>query len=67
MQITRAYRADGSLRFDALEELRTRYKTELYELNWHNIYTRPDLQIRAGILKSKENYAIFSPYAANSE
>ena len=28
-QITRAYNADGSLRFDSLYELRTRYKKEL--------------------------------------
>lgn len=58
-QITRAYKADGRIRFDALEELRTKYKSELYELNWQNIYTRPDLQIRAGILKSKENFKLF--------
>ena len=66
-QITRAYKADGSIRFDALEELRTKYRKELYELNWHNIYSRPDLQIRAGILKSKENYLEFKPYAADTE
>ena len=66
-QITRAYKANGLLRFDALEELRTKYRKELYELNWHNIYSRPDLQIRAGILKLKENYFVFVPYAVNSE
>lgn len=66
-QITRAYRADGSIRFDALDELRTKYKTELYQLNWLNIYSRPDLQIRAGILKSKENYLLFEKYAANTD
>lgn len=65
-QITRAYRSDGSIRFDALDELRTKYKTELYQLNWLNIYSRPDLQIRAGILKSKENYQLFEKYAANT-
>lgn len=65
-QITRAYRADGSLRFDALSELRSKYRKELYELSWQNIYIRPDLQIRAGILKSKENYDLFEKYAANT-
>ena len=65
-QITRAYRSDGSIRFDALDELRSKYRTELYQLTWQNIYTRPDLQIRAGILKLKENYEIFKPYAANT-
>lgn len=64
-QITRAYRLDNSIRFDALEELRAKYKSELYELNWNNIYQRPDLQIRAGILKMKENYHLFKPYAFN--
>lgn len=64
-QITRAYRPDGRLRFDALQELRLKYKPELYELNWNNIYQRADLQIRAGLLKLKENYEIFRPYAAN--
>lgn len=58
---------DGSLRFDALSELRLKYKSELFELTWNNIYSRPDLQIRAGILKSKENYEIFAPHAANRE
>lgn len=66
-QITRAYRTDGSIRFDALEELKQKYKTELHQLNWSNIYSRPDLQIRAGLLKSKENYEIFAPYAANTD
>lgn len=65
-QITRAYKQDGiTIRFDALSELRTKYKTELHELTWNNIYSRPDLQIRAGLLKSKENYEIFAPYAAS--
>lgn len=55
-QITRAYRSDGSLRFDTLTDLRTRYKNELQELSWNNVYTRPDLQIRSMILLVKESY-----------
>lgn len=51
------------MRFDALQELRSKYRSELFELNWLNIYDRPDLQIRAGILKSKENYEYWMPYA----
>lgn len=58
-QLTRAWRIDGSLRFDVISELRTKYPKDLYELNWSNVYTRPDLQMRAGILKSKENYEYF--------
>lgn len=65
-QITRAYTSTGSIRFDALEELRTKYPKELYELNWLNIYSRPDLQIRAGILKSRDNYNYFKNNSANT-
>lgn len=64
-QITRAYDNTGRIRFDALEELRTKYRSELYELNWLNIYSRPDLQIRAGLLKMKENYDQFRAYSYN--
>lgn len=55
-QITRAYNADGSLRFDSLYELRTRYKTELKDAAWETIYSRPDVQIRMIILMSRDNY-----------
>lgn len=58
-QLTRAWRADGSLRFDALAEMRNKHNNELYQLNWGNIYTRPDLQIRAVLLKSKDNYKYY--------
>ncbi len=55
-QITRAYNADGSLRFDSLYELRTRYKKELKDAAWETIYSRPDVQIRMIILMSRDNY-----------
>lgn len=58
-QITRAYNKDGSLRFDALAELRQKYPLELGEWNWYNVYTRPDLQIRAVVLKMRDNYNYF--------
>ena len=64
-QLTRAYRSDNTIRFDAIEELKAKYRNELYELNWVNVYSRPELQIRAGLLKLKENYYIFKPYAFN--
>ena len=54
-QITRAWNPDGSLRFDALSEMRSRHP-ELRELSWHTVYQRPDLQIRALILKSRDDY-----------
>lgn len=55
-QLTRTYRPDGTIRFDILQELKDRYKSELKELAWTNIYQRPDLQIRAMMLLSKQNY-----------
>lgn len=55
-QLTRAYRSNGSLRFDSLKELRDRNREELEELSWSNIYSRPDLQIRAIILMTRSNW-----------
>lgn len=54
-QITRAYKQDGSLRFDALSEMRAKHP-ELRELTWNNVYQRPDLQLRAVVLKLKDDY-----------
>ena len=54
-QITRAYRADGSLRFDSLAGLRAQH-AELREWSWSNVYQRPDLQLRAIVLMSRGNY-----------
>lgn len=57
-QITRAYRADGGLRFDSLAELRNKHSAELTGWNWSNVYTRPDLQLRAIILMNRDNYKL---------
>jgi hypothetical protein len=54
-QLTRAYRIDGTLRFDALAEMRTQHPA-LQELDWSNVYQRPDLQLRALVLKSRDNF-----------
>lgn len=54
-QITRAYRADGTVRFDALADLRTQYSTELGALSWSTVYQRPDLQLRALVLMSRDS------------
>lgn len=54
-QLTRAWRPDGSTRFDALAEMRQAHPG-LQALNWGNIYNRPDLQIRALILKVRSDY-----------
>ncbi len=59
-QITRAYRKDGSLRFDALAELKSKHPV-LAEWSWQNVYLRPDLQLRGLVLKSKDDYqALFN-------
>jgi hypothetical protein len=49
-QLTRAYRKDGSERFDALAELRSAHP-ELAGLTWENIYQSPEMQLRAIVLK----------------
>lgn len=54
-QITRAYRVDGTVRFDALADLREQYDVELGELSWSTIYQRPDLQFRALVLMSRDS------------
>lgn len=54
-QITRAYRPDGSLRFDSLADMRNRHPS-LREWSWQNVYQRPDLQIRGVVLMSRVNW-----------
>jgi len=55
-QVTRAYKADGSLRFDALKEIRDKNSAELKELSWLTVKVRPDLQIRAMVLMINASY-----------
>lgn len=55
-QITVAYRADGSVRFDKLTEMRNQYNSELKELSWLTVKERPDLQIRAIVLMTRDSY-----------
>ena len=54
-QLTRAWHPDGGLRFDALAELRDRHPA-LQDLDWATIYQRPDLQLRALVLKVRDDY-----------
>ena len=58
-QITKAFREDGSIRFDTLSDLTRKFPTELKGLNWNNIKTKPDLQIRAMLLLWRSNYVLF--------
>ncbi len=53
-QITRAYRSNGMLRFDALSDLHDRYEVELMDMSWSNIYARPELQLRSIVLMSRD-------------
>ena len=53
-QITRAYRADGTVRFDSLTDMRSRY-APLADWSWQNVYQRPDLQLRAMVLMTRES------------
>jgi len=55
-QLTRAYKTNGDIRFDIINDLRKQHNNELRELSWNNVYQRPDLQIRAMILLSRNNY-----------
>jgi hypothetical protein len=58
-QITRAWRADGTLRFDSLAGLRAQYGAELSGWTWDTAYSRPDLQLRAIVLMSRDAYRPF--------
>lgn len=62
-QITRAYRADGSLRLDSLTSLKTQYGDALGEWSWDNVYTRPDLQLRAVVILSRDSAKPFTTNA----
>lgn len=64
-QITRAYRPDGTIRFDALAEIRAKHPSELRDISWSNVYTRPDLQIRAVVLKMRDNYKYYIKYSSD--
>jgi hypothetical protein len=58
-QITKAYNADGSIRFDSLSDLRARHMDSLSELSWSNVRLRPDLQIRAILMMTRDNHKTF--------
>lgn len=62
-QLTRAWRKDGSLRFDKLAEMRQAHPA-LRELSWTTIYQRPDLQIRTMVVMVKADYQRFMSTAA---
>jgi hypothetical protein len=63
-QITRAFRLNGALRFDALADQRNAHP-ELAGWTWGNVYQRPDLQLRAMVLMSRDNYKRIHQLVAN--
>lgn len=46
--------------------MKLKHPQALRELTWQTVYTRPDLQMRAVILKSQDNYNYYVKYSANS-
>lgn len=65
-QITRAYGATGVLRFDALAETRALDPRGLNELRWDTVYQRPDLQLRAIVVKTRQNWNRLAPLNAQA-
>jgi len=60
-QLTRAYREDGSIRFDSLTESRKLDPRGLNDLRWDTVYQRPDLQIRVMVLMTRANWNRVTP------
>ena len=52
-QLTKAFNPNGTIRFDALTEIRTKYPKELANLSWDNPYDAR-MQIRAMVLKERD-------------
>lgn len=61
-QLTKAYRKDGTIRFDTLSALAKKHSNYLKDLSWSNVLQRADLQIRAILLLSKDNYRWVKTY-----
>ncbi|WP_440216883.1 hypothetical protein [Chromobacterium piscinae] len=55
-QFTKAYRADGSVRFDAIQEMASRHP-ELRGWGWQNAFN-PHYQLTAMVLKNRDNYRL---------
>lgn len=65
-QITRTYRADGSVRFDALAEMKAAHPVALANLSWENVYRSPREQVAIVVLKNRDNWAVFRHMADDS-
>jgi hypothetical protein len=65
-QITRTFRPNGSVRFDTLAAMRSRYP-ELREWSWQNVYHRVDLQVRGLVLLSRSNFMSIQRFVPNPQ
>lgn len=64
-QITRTVRADGSVRFDALTEMKATHREALAKWSWSNPYDET-MQMRALVLKNRDNWSAIK-FAANAD
>lgn len=62
-QFTRAYNADGSIRFDKQAELRAQFPKQLGRWTWEQRYD-PLLQMHGLVLMDRTEHARFTPLAA---
>jgi hypothetical protein len=66
-QLTRAFHADGRVRFDALEDSKRLDPKGLNELRWENVYQRPDLQMRVLVLMTRQAWNRLVPLIPDQE
>jgi hypothetical protein len=66
-QLTRAFKADGSTRFDALEDAKRLDAKGLNDLRWDTVYQRPDLQMRVVILMTRANWNRLDKLVADND
>lgn len=66
-QFTRAFTANGKIRFDALGELNQTYITALKDYDWDKNLYEPRYQMRALVLKGMQNYSIFDDAATDKD
>ena len=62
-QATRAYNADGTIRFDRMADLRKAHPKALGDWTWENRYN-PELQMRGFVLGDSMGYKRFRPLAS---
>ncbi len=66
-QLTRAFKSDGSTRFDALEDAKRLDAKGLNDLRWDTVYQRPDLQMRVVILMTRANWNRLDKLVADND